>query len=193
MIVSGVLLLADAALTLTWQEPISAYLADRQQAKLERQFVDLPVRKVRNRREREELKGDAIARIDLPAIHKRVFVVEGTDTSNLRKGPGHYPKTPLPGEHGTVAIAGHRTTYGAPFRHIDDLHTGDTIFIDMPDGTFVYRVDRTRIVPADATWVTRPVGHDQLVLTACHPLHSAAQRIVAFARFVRRQRPRVTS
>jgi len=191
MMVSGALLIADAGLTLAWQEPISAYTAGREQNKLERQLVELPARRVRDKNQRAQLKGDAIARIELPAIHKTTVVVEGTDTGSLRKGPGHYPKTPLPGEHGTVAIAGHRTTYGAPFRHIDGLHTGDKISVDMPDGTFVYRVSRVRIVDDSATWVTRRVGHDQLVLTACHPLHSAAQRIAVFARLVKRDKPRV--
>ena len=65
--------------------------------------------------------------------------VEGTGTSDLRKGPGHYPATPLPGERGTVGIAGHRTTYGAPFRHIDRGQArGDRITLTMPYGRFVY-------------------------------------------------------
>ena len=187
MMVSGILLISDAGVTLLWQEPVSWFVADRQQAKLEEAFANPPKRVL----QRKPLKGDAIARIELPAIHKTTVVVEGTDTGSLRKGPGHYPKTPLPGEHGTAAIAGHRTTYGAPFRHIDGLHTGDTIRVDMPDGTFVYRVSRVRIVDDSATWVTRRVGHDQLVLTACHPLHSAAQRIAVFARYVKREKPRV--
>ena len=190
MMVSGVLLIGDAGLTLAWQEPISAYLADQQQDELEEQFLDLPVSRVR-RDQRTKLKGDAIARIDLPTIDKVTYVVEGTDTASLRKGPGHYPKTPLPGERGTVAVAGHRTTYGAPFRKIDKLRRGDRITVAMPDGTFVYRVDRTRIVDDGAVWVINDVGHDQLVLTACHPLHSAAQRVVVFARFIRREKPRV--
>ena len=106
----------------------------------------------------------------------------GTDAAQLREGPGHYPGTPLPGRHGTVAVAGHRTTYLAPFRHLDALESGDEIEVTMPYGRFSYRVDRTRIVAPTALWVTRPVGHDQIVLTACNPLYSAAQRIVVFAR-----------
>ena len=187
MIVSGVLLIADAGLTLAWQEPISLLLSQREQDRLERHFRHPPRRVVK----RQPLRGDAIARIELPTIDKTAYVVEGTDTSTLRKGPGHYSDTPLPGEHGTVAIAGHRTTYGAPFRHIDDLRRGAPIDVEMPDGTFVYRVVRTRIVEPDDTWVKRRVGYDQLVLSACHPLHSAAKRIVVFARFSRRARPRV--
>ena len=189
LMVSGVLLIADAGLTLAWQEPISAYLAAKDQSVLKHEYLKLPAKKVR--KHRDQLKGDAIAKIELPTIHKTTYVVEGTDTGDLRKGPGHYPDTPLPGEHGTVAIAGHRTTYGAPFRHIDSLSNGDRITVAMPDGTFVYRVYRTRIVDASALWVTRKVGFDQLILSACHPLHSAAQRVVVFARFVRREKPEV--
>ncbi len=109
-------------------------------------------------------------------------MVEGTDPGELRSGPGHYPGTALPGAGTTVAIAGHRTTYGAPFRRLDDLERGDVITVRMPYGRVVYRVERTRIVDPDATWVTRPAGREQLVLTACHPLYSAEQRIVVFAR-----------
>jgi sortase A len=102
----------------------------------------------------------------------------------LPKGPGHYPDTPLPGAPGTVAIAGHRTTYGAPFRQIDKLRKGDPIELAMPYGTVKYEVIETRIVAPSATYVTRRRSFDQLVLTACHPLYSAKQRIVVFAREV---------
>ena len=84
--------------------------------------------------------------------------MEGTGTGDLRRGPGHYPDTPLPGARGTVAVAGHRTTYGAPFRRLDELDRGDRVEMVMPYGRFRYRVERTRIVPATATWVTRKVG-----------------------------------
>jgi sortase A len=187
MILSGTLLIADAGLTLAWQEPISLVLSQREQHRLERKLRDPPRRVL----ERKPLRGDAIARIELPTIDESAYVVEGTDTSSLRKGPGHYPDTPLPGEHGTVAIAGHRTTYGAPFRHVDDLRRGAPVEVEMPDGTFVYRVERTRIVEPDDTWVKQRVDHDQLVLSACHPLHSAAKRVVVFARFSRRTRAQV--
>jgi sortase A len=183
MMVSGVLLISDAVLTLTWQEPVSAYFSERQQIKLEKALIDPPKRVVR----KEPLRGDALGKLLIPSIGVSEYVVEGTDADNLRKGPGHYPDTPLPGQHGTSAIAGHRTTYGAPFRKLDKLKKGDRIVVELPYGTFVYRVDRTQIVDDSALWVTRKVGHDQLVLTACHPLYSAAQRIVAFARLTQRR------
>jgi sortase A len=188
MMVSGTLLIADAGVTLLWQEPVSWFLANRQQGKLEDALASPPRRVL----EMRPLEGDAIGRISIPAIGVSEFVVEGTDTGNLRKGPGHYPSTPLPGERGTAAIAGHRTTYGAPFRRLDDVQPGQRVAVDLPYGHFVYRVERTRIVDDQDLSVLRRVGYDRLVLTACHPLYSAAQRIVAFARLLRREPARVT-
>jgi sortase A len=187
MMVSGTLLIADAGVTLLWQEPVSAYVADKHQETLKKAFFDPPRRVIR----RQPLKGDSIARIDIPAIGVNDYVVEGTDVDSLRKGPGHYPETPLPGEPGTAAIAGHRTTYGAPFRKIDQLEGGQRITIDMPDGRFLYRVERTKIVDDQDLSVLDRVGYQRLVLSACHPLYSAAQRIIVFARFVKREPPRV--
>jgi sortase A len=187
MMVSGALLIADAGITLLWQEPISAFVAEREQAALKDALFDPPERVLR----REPLKGDAIARIEIPAIGASEYVVEGTDTGDLRKGPGHYPETPLPGEPGTAAIAGHRTTYGAPFRDIDDVKPRQVIRVDMPDGTFVYRVEEVRIVDDSDLSVLEPVGHRRLMLSACHPLYSAAERVIVFARQVRRESSRV--
>lgn len=178
MMVSGVLLISDAAATLLWQEPVSAFVAERQQQQLEEALFDPPERVVR----RKPLKGDAIARIRIPALGVSDYVVEGTDTASLRKGPGHYPETPLPGSPGTAAIAGHRTTYGAPFRKIDQLERGDQIVLDMADGRYVYRVTRTKIVDDSDLSVLDRVGYKQLILSACHPLYSAAQRVIVFAR-----------
>ena len=205
LLVAGTLLLADAGLTVTWQEPVSALysklkqnqlsgrldaaLADkpppleqRVLAKLEDPAARLAFQaRALNRRTK---KGQPIGRIIMPRIRKSLVFVEGTDTASLRTGPGHYPDTPLPGAPGTTAIAGHRTTYGAPFRNVDKLRKGDEIRVEMPYGRFTYEVERTQIVPPSATYVTRRVKHDRLVLTACHPLYSAAQRIVIFARLV---------
>ena len=185
MMVSGTLLIADAGVTLLWQEPVSAVVASRHQHELKTAFFDPPRRVIRRR----PLEGDSIARLEIPAIDLTDYVVEGTDLDSLRKGPGHYPETPLPGERGTAAIAGHRTTYGAPFRHIDELDRGDRIVVDMPDGRFVYRVEESKIVDDQDLSVLEPVGYRRLMLSACHPLYSAAQRIIVYARQVRRERP----
>jgi sortase A len=187
MMVSGTLLIADAGVTLLWQEPVSAYVANKNQGTLKKAFFDPPQRVVRRR----PLKGDAIAQIRIPSIGVSEYVVEGTDVGSLRKGPGHYPETPLPGASGTTAIAGHRTTYGAPFRHIDELQRGEPITIDMPDGRFVYTVERTKIVDDQDLSVLDRVGHQRLVLSACHPLYSAAERVIVFARLARREPARV--
>ena len=195
MITSGTLMIADAGVTIAWQEPISAVIGSREQARLDDQLKDAGRFLAEDRRAvgrslsaladrygRRLRVGRAIGRIELPTLDRSYAVVEGTDVPTLRKGPGHFPKTPLPGQRGTVAIAGHRTTYLAPFRTLDDLRPGQPIVVAMPYGRFTYRVERTRIVTPQTTSVIRRVRHDRLVLTACHPLYSAAKRIVVFAR-----------
>jgi sortase A len=189
MTVSGSLLILDAGLTVLWQEPISALLAAREQAKLEDSLASPPARVL----DRRPLPGDAIGRIDIPAIDVDEYLVEGTGTKDLRKGPGHYPDTPLPGQPGTAAIAGHRTTYGAPFRNIDDLRRGDRIVVEMAFGRYAYRVERTKVVDDEDLSVLARVGHERLVLSACHPLYSAAQRVIVFARRSDRQAARINS
>jgi sortase A len=205
LIVAGVLLIADAGITLAWQEPISAIYARLTQNQLgndlralERaQPTQLQLRALARlrteqrriaflaRAQRRHAKpGDAIGRIRIRKIGISFVVVQGTDGSSLQKGPGHYPDTPFPGLPGTVAIAGHRTTYLAPFRHINDLHKGNVIELEMPYALFTYSVEKTRIVQPSEYSVIKPVRYDRLVLTACHPLYSAAQRIVVFARQV---------
>jgi sortase A len=126
--------------------------------------------------------GDAIAKLRVPRLDLDVVLVNGTSVADLRRGPGRHEETFMPGEGELVYVAGHRTTYGAPFRHVDELERGDRIVMRMPYGRLTYRVERTRIVDPSAVGVVRDVGHEQLVLTACHPLYSAKQRIVIFAR-----------
>ncbi len=180
MMVSGALLVTDAVATLVWQEPVSAFLAAREQDALEEALFDPPQRVLR----REPLEGDAIARLVIPAIGVSEYVVEGTDTADLRKGPGHYPETPLPGERGTAAIAGHRTTYGAPFWDVDKLEAGDEIVLETEQGVFDYVVTKTRIVAPTATEVTIPSEKPTLILTTCNPRFSARERLIVRAKQV---------
>jgi sortase A len=198
--VSGALLIVEAAVTVLWQEPVSAFLASRSQADLEDDFEDL---RRALRAERATLRatepksvptiedlaarqattaeiGEAVGRIEIPAIDSSFTFVEGVDRGSLRKGPGHYVQTSLPGQGGTVALAGHRTTYLAPFREIDELERGDAIRIRMPYGRFRYEVEGSAIVDPGSISVLGETDHERLVLTACHPLYSAAQRIVVF-------------
>ncbi len=201
LITSGLLMLVDAGLSVAWQEPVSAFMASREQDKLADRLNRLNDAAAADRRtagadrralarlarlqRRRTKTGDPVGRIAMPSLGRSTVVVQGTDTSSLRKGPGHYPKTSFPGEGGTVAVAGHRTTYGAPFRTIDRMKRGDEVVMEMPYGRFTYAVESRKIVPPTATWVTHRVGYDRLVLSACHPLYSAAKRIVVFARLVR--------
>ena len=204
LILSGSLLILDAALTLVWQEPVSALYARATQEALAgdldrlNDLSGLQLRALESLRDQERRTaflaravrrrakpGDAIGRVRSARMKANFVVVEGTDARSLRKGPGHYPDTPLPGLPGTTAIAGHRTTYGAPFRQLNLMRRGDPIVLDMPYGRFTYRTELRRIVsPSAYRYVTRRVGHDRLALTACHPMYSAAQRIVVFARLV---------
>ena len=203
LITTGVLLVIDAVLTVVWQEPVTAlYGAVRQGElgneldELERVPLSAAERRALGALEADPARiaflgrsfrrriddGSAIGRLRIPKIGMSQVVVEGTDPAGLRKGPGHYPDTPMPGMPGTVAVAGHRTTYGAPFNKLDEVRPGDEVRMDMPYARVTYRVERTRIVKPSAIWVTRRVDHDRIVLTACHPKYSAAKRIVVFAR-----------
>jgi len=205
LIAAGVLLLADAVLTVVWQEPVSALYARVTQDQLggdlealeEQGPTALDVRALRALRTQERRtkylarslkrrtgEGDAAGRVRIPKIGADFVVVDGTGTDALRKGPGFFPENPFPGAGGTTAIAGHRTTYAAPFRDVDDLRRGDRITVEMPYATFRYAVERSRIVRPSQTEVLRRVGFDRLVLTACHPLYSAEKRIIVFARLV---------
>jgi sortase A len=138
--------------------------------------------------------GTGIGEIEIPAIDVDTVVVEGTDTASLQSGPGHYTRSDeeatrnrrdgsaFPGQGQTVGIAGHRTTYGAPFNRMDELEPGDEITVSMPYATFTYEIQEVKIVEPNEISVVENVGYERLVLSACHPLYSAAQRIITFAK-----------
>lgn len=131
--------------------------------------------------------GDAIGQIVVPRISLKKYLVEGTSVEALRKGPGHYGGTPLPGEPGNVAIAGHRTTYGGPFFRMDEMRPGDPIFVFSlkTNRWFRYDVMKTIIVKPSASEVLRPIpGLNTLTLTTCNPRYSASQRMVILATLV---------
>jgi sortase A len=206
LITAGVIVLADVAATLAWKEPISSIYGSIQQHRLEGQLSDLErrtpssadlgrvsgIKGVRGKVSalargfsRRVQDGEAIGRIIIPAIDLDVVAVQGTGTADLEKGPGHYTNTPFPGEGGTTAFAGHRTTYLAPFRHLDSLQHGDQIDVEMPYGNLTYELEKTKVVDPSDVQILHRVSYERLVLTACNPLYSAAQRIVAFARLRR--------
>ena len=129
----------------------------------------------------ESKEGDAIARLKIPRIHLSAVVVDGTGVSDLRRGPGRHLETYMPGERELVYIAGHRTTYGAPFGRINEIEPGDLITMELPYATVVYRVNRHRIVDDNDLSVLETHHHEQLVLQACHPRFFASQRYLVYA------------
>ncbi len=127
------------------------------------------------------VEGDSAARIRIPRIGVDKTVVEGVTTDALREGPGHYPGTPLPGQAGNSAIAGHRTTYGAPFHRLDELQENDLIYVTTVQGSFVYRVAESLIVSPTDVYVLDATEDNRLTLTTCHPRYSARQRLIIVA------------
>ncbi len=128
--------------------------------------------------------GEAVAHISIPAIGVDKVVVQGVDVSDLKKGPGHYPDSPLPGQPGNAAIAGHRTTYGAPFNRIDELKPGDEILVTTLQGSFRYEVREQLVVAPDQVDVLEDFHDNRLTLTSCNPKYSARQRIVVVSALV---------
>lgn len=207
LITAGLVVLADVAITLAYQEPLSALYGSIKQGEAENALEDIEadyptaadrraVASIADERRQIEVlagrfatkakTGEPIGRIVAPSMDGLdMVVIQGTDGGSLERGPGHYPETPFPGQGGTVGIAGHRTTYLAPFRHIDSVEKGDLIKLEMPYGIFVYEVQATTIVQPTDVGIVRSVGYERLVLSACHPLYSAAERYIVFARLVR--------
>jgi sortase A len=203
LILSGLLLVLDAGVTLVWQEPVTAAIGMIMRGEVNQRYLSYKTAPLTGpdvqalhsikplseriaylaRRERTQVTtGDAIGQIAIPRIGNTYSIVQGTDTKSLEEGPGHYPQTALPGMGQTVAIAGHRTTYLAPFRFLDELKSGDRILVNMPYGKFTYIVQYQKIVKPTQVSVVDKLFHDRLVLSACNPLYSAAQRIIIFAR-----------
>jgi sortase A len=165
------------------------FRAGRQQALLRESFATDSLRDAyRDRRVRDS---EPLTRIRIPAIGTDTIVVEGTSLRALNTGAGHYPSTPLPGETGNVAIAGHRTTYGKPFARQDELKPGDKIFLETPFASHTYEVSpafgghgNPWITSADDWSVADPTPEAMLTLTTCHPRGSDTQRLVTRARLI---------
>ncbi len=123
--------------------------------------------------------GEPIGRIIIPSIGVDVVMVEGTSKGDLKEGPGHWEEKPFPGQGGNFVVSGHRTTYGAPFFHIDEVEKGDEIRVILPYAIVNYTVTDVFIVYPDQVDTVRSIGKEQISLAACHPIYSAKQRIVA--------------
>ena len=168
-----------------FEERLSAYPPDRQRGD-QSLAVDRSQLRADAKRYRGTLKrGEAIGRLRVPRIDLNVIVVNGTDTNTLKKGPGRYLGSSVPGEGQLVYVAGHRTTYGAPFARIEALRPGDRVTLEMPYATFVYAVTGYRIVRATQLSVLKSRGREVLALQACHPRFFATKRYIAYARPLR--------
>ncbi|HUP85329.1 MAG TPA: class E sortase [Acidimicrobiales bacterium] len=133
--------------------------------------------------------GEAVAIIRIPKIGVEKAVVEGVGVSALKQGPGHYPSTPLPGQPGNAAVAGHRTTYGAPFFRLDELQPGDLIQVTTRQGEFTYKMREQKVVKPTQNEVLDPSDENLLTLTTCNPRFSAAQRMVVVAELTENPAP----
>jgi len=202
LIVAGLLMLAWVVVVWRWQDPFTALYTHWKQHQLahsyEHRFVAYAPRPVTRsesvaakmdaikreaRRYRlDSHRGQAIGRIRVPRLGLKMILVNGTDDSTLRKGPGRDLRTYMPGEGQLVYIAGHRTTYLAPFAHIDKIRMGDSVTLELPYGTFRYTVFRRRIVAADDLAVLHSHGREVVVLQACHPRFFASRRYLVYAR-----------
>ena len=206
LLVVGAVLIALALMTVLWQDPVTAVFAQHDQKVLSKKLEALEkapvsestlslVQRAESSPERlaalardltaRSSAGDPLGRIGIARMGVDFVFVSGTGVQSLKKGPGHYDGSAMPGLAGTVAIAGHRTTYSAPFRRMNRLRRGDRITMTMPYGRFTYRVEGLRVVLPDSTGVLKPVRHNRLVLTTCTPVDSAAKRLVATARLER--------
>lgn len=210
LLVVGLGLLAWAATVYLWKDPFTtaytAYEQRRLEASLDRRFDSwqpkakpvkpakpakpaptTPARLPDVRREARQYRlasdeGDAIVRMRIARLNLDAVVVNGTSTADLRRGPGRHLETFMPGERELVYIAGHRTTYGAPFADIDALKAGDTVLLELPYASFEYVVTRHRIVDDNDLSVLESQNHEQLVLQACHPRFLASERYLVYAR-----------
>ena len=204
LVVGGVATLLWVLVVWQWQDPFTALYTRWEQHKLtssyderfakfhplrpasdtlaaERRTIALEAARYR----RDSKRGEAIGRIKVPRLGLNMILVNGTDHDSLIKGPGRDLRTYMPGQGQLIYIAGHRTTYLAPFSHIDSLRRGDRVTLEMPYATFVYRVVRHRIVPSNDLAVLQSHGHEVVILQACHPRFFATHRYLAYAKLVR--------
>lgn len=205
LVVGGVALLAWAFVVWRWEDPFTSLYTAYQQRKLDDRYQEraasfkpadgaarvslASLRRdlaVEGRRYRlQSRRGDPIGRIRVPRLGLDMILVNGTDRETLEKGPARDLRTFMPGEGRLVYIAGHRTTYSAPFSRIDALRPGDRVTLELPYATFVYRITGHVIVPADDMGRLRSRGFEQLALQACHPRFFATQRYIAYAKPLR--------
>jgi sortase A len=191
LMVIGFAALAWVVLVWRWQDPFTlAWMRYQQHGlaesyeKRERAFAarDESLARTAGRYQADLRIGDPVGRLLVPRLGLDLVVVYGTGEDVLRKGPGLDPRTHAPGEKRLSYVAGHRTTFGAPFSDIDELRSGDRISWRLPYATVVYAVSRRRIVDDEQLGVLKSRGREELVLQACWPRFFASQRILVYAK-----------
>ncbi|HEY6961158.1 MAG TPA: sortase [Gaiellaceae bacterium] len=207
--VLGTLMIAAGALTLVWvvvvwrwEDPFTALYTHFQQSRLAHAYdrraaafrptatrgdlaaMERAVASEARSYRRTLHRGDPVGRLKIGRIGLSMIVVQGTDHETLKKGPGHYIESALPGEGHLIYVAGHRTTYLAPFAYINNIRVGDYITFAVPYGTFTYRVVRHYVVADDQVAVLQDHGREILRLQACHPRFFATHRYIVDAKLV---------
>ena len=207
MIIAGLCTLAWAFAVWRWEDPFTSVYTTYQQrglsSALDDRFesykpavaqvesLDPAALAAEARRYRAQTEnGDGIGRIEVPRLGVKMVMVYGTDPDSLKRGPGLDPRTFFPGQHRLVYVAGHRTTYAAPFSKIDSLRQGDVIRVEMPYGTFTYKVTGSRVVAATDLSVLRSKRYEQIILQACHPRFFASHRWITYGRLTKVDPPR---
>ena len=201
--VAGALMLIWAFVVWQWQDPFTALYTKWKQRQLTSQYERraqtfetsitsaslaaerASIARAAKRYRLSSRRGRAIGRLHVPRMDVNMIIVNGTDAGTLKKGPGRDLRTFMPGENRLIYIAGHRTTYGAPFSRINAMRTGDRVTLEVPYGTFIYAVTRHRIVKATNLSVLRSPRHELLALQACHPRFFASHRYISYARLIR--------
>lgn len=199
-VLTGLALIGWTLVVWQWQDPFTYLLMQHEQRALAKRYEQREatyrsqtgaasgtpaVSEEARRFRRASGSGAPIARLRIPRLDLNVVVVNGTDSETLKKRPGRHLSTFMPGEGELSYIAGHRTTYGAPFSNIDQLEPGDEVTVELPYATFVYAVTGRRIVPASYVAALESRGREELALQACWPRFFATQRIIVYARPVR--------
>jgi sortase A len=205
LLVTGVAALLWVVVVWVWQDPFTALYTKHEQHALAGQYERrsrafqptivsrtttqaqerLLIAREAARYRRTLPAGAAIGWIIVGRLGLKMIFVNGTDTNSLERGPGRSLQTFMPGEGQLVYIAGHRTTFLAPFSHIDSMRQGDQVILQVPYGRFMYRVFKHVIVPADDLAVLRSHGQDVVALQACHPRFFATHRYIVYARLAR--------
>ena len=203
LIVAAMLLATWVAVVYFWQDPFTAWYTHREQNRLSAEYnreagqfaapaatvsrgvyPSAEIARLARAYARSLPTGAPVGRLQIKRIGLNMVVVQGTDHETLKKGPGHYAPSGLPGGGALIYIAGHRTTYLAPFSHIDDIQDGDFIVFQVPYGTFTYRAFRHYVVPSTELSVLQSHGREILRLQACHPRFFATHRYLVDARLV---------